>query len=142
MKTKLILKLSFLLIALVVVLAYRSFSESGGLVASLNTAFGISSTPKINWCADHVVDVLWVSAEVPEKLKTLDLAALRNNYCRLNAEPIQGLEIEQVKWAPLAVSSGATGIKSTLEWNKELELFRSGGLPFKSSNLARELVDK
>ena len=142
MKTKLVLKLSILLVGLILVVMYRNFSESGGMVATLNSFFGLSKPPKITWCADNVVDVLWTSTSVPEKLKKLDMSDLRRHYCELNTEAIQGVDLDQVRWAPLAESSGATGIKTVLEWNKELGLFRSGGLPFKSSNLSRELVDK
>ena len=142
MNTKLVLKLSILLFALLMVVMVRNFSGSGSMSGALNSLFGVSRAPKLNWCADHVVDVIWVSSAVPEKLKKLDMADLRNNYCELNTETIQGVELNQVQWLPLAESSGATGVKSVLEWNKELGLFRSGGLPFKSSNLSLELVDK
>lgn len=142
MKTKLVLKLSILLAGLVLIVMYRNFSESGGMIATLNSLFEISKTPKIRWCADNVVDVAWTSAAIPEKLKKLDMSDLRSHYCELNTETIQGVSLDQVQWSPLAESSGATGIRTVLEWNKELELFRSGGLPFKSSNLSRELVDK
>ena len=142
MKTKLVLKLSILLFGLVMVVMFRNFSEKGSLASAFNSLFGITYEPEVNWCADHVVDVAWLSTEIPEKLKKLDMAALRNSYCELKTEAIQGIDIDQVKWVPLAESSGATGKKSVLEWNKELGLFRSGGLPFKSSVLSRELVDK
>lgn len=142
MNTKLVLKLSVLIIGLLMVIMVRNFSGSGSLTSALNSLFGSSSVEKLNWCADHVVDVAWVSTDVPEKLKKLDMAMLRNKYCELKTEAISGVELNKVQWMPLAESSGATGIKTILEWNKELGLFRSGGLPFKSSNLSRELVDK
>lgn len=142
MKTKFVLKLSILLFGLVVVLMFRNFSEKGSLATALNSLFGMEAEAKLNWCADHVVDVAWLSKEIPEKLQKLDMANLRNNYCELKTETIQGVELSQVQWLPLAESSGATGIKTILEWNKELSLFKSGGLPFKSSVLSRELVDK
>ena len=142
MKTKLVLKLSILLFGLVMVVMFRNFSEKGSLAAAINNLFGVTNEPKLNWCADHVVDVAIVSNEAPEKFRKMDISDLRNNYCELNTEPIQGVDLNQVKWSHLAESSGATGIKTVLEWNKELELFRSGGLPFKSSILSRELVDK
>ena len=142
MKTKLVLKLSILLFGLLMVVMFRNFSEKGSFTAYLNTLFGVVEEPRLNWCADHVVDVAFVSTEVPEKLKKMDMSSLRKAYCELRTEPIQGVDLNQVTWAPLAESSGATGIKTILEWNKELALFRSGGLPFKSSILSRELVDK
>lgn len=142
MKTKLVLKLSLLLTGLLLVILFRNLSESGGVVSALNTFFGVSNAPKIKWCADHVVDVVWVSDSVPENLKKMDMADLRNQYCELITEAIHNVNLDQVQWSPLAESSGATGIKTILEWNKELGLFKSAGLPFKSSNLSRVLVDK
>ncbi len=142
MKTKLVLKLSILLAGLIMVVMYRNFAESGGMIATFNSLFGTAKTPKITWCTNNVVDVLWTSEDVPEKLKKLDMSDLRDNYCELNTETIHDVDLNQVQWAPLAESSGPTGIKTVLEWNKELGLFRTGGLPFKSSNLSRELVDK
>ena len=142
MKTKLVLKLSILLTGLLLVLMFRNFSESGGVVAAFNSFFGTTQTPKIKWCADHVVDVVWTSEDVPDHLKKMDMANLREKYCELITEAISGVDLNQVKWSPLAESSGATGIKTVLEWNKELSLFKSADLPFKSSNLSRVLVDK
>ncbi|MEK6628608.1 MAG: hypothetical protein AABY53_08275 [Bdellovibrionota bacterium] len=142
MKTKLVLKLSILLVGLILVAMYRNFAESGGMIAAFNSLFGISKTPTITWCVSNAVDVLWTSEEVPEKLKSLEMSELRGNYCELSTETIHGVDLNQVQWASLAESSGPTGIKTVLEWNKELGLFRTGGLPFKSSNLSRELVDK
>lgn len=142
MNTKLVLKVLILIFGLLMVVVIRNFSGSGNLTTALNSLFGVTNEPKLNWCADHVVDVIWVSDEVPEKLKTLDIASLRSRYCELKTETIQGIDLDQVQWKKLAESSGATGIKTVLEWNKELGLFRSGGLPFKSSNLSLELVDK
>lgn len=142
MNTKLVVKILLLVLGLLMVVLIRNFSGSEGFTASLNSFFGITNEPELNWCAEHVVDVAWLSSEVPEKLKKLDMADLRNHYCELKTEPISGVDLDKVQWSPLAESSGATGIKTVLEWNKELGLFRSGGLPFKSSVLSRELVDK
>lgn len=142
MKIKYILQLSILLSGLLLVIMFRNFSESGGFTSILNAFFSTSKTPKINWCADHVVDVAWTNDSIPENLKKLDMASLRNNYCELTTEAIQGVDLSQVEWVPLAESSGATGIKTVLEWNKEHSLFKSAGMPFKSSNFSRVLVDK
>lgn len=142
MKIKLALKLSLLLAALVLVVLIRNSATHGSMSTLFNSVFNIDSSPKINWCADHVVDVNWTSREVPEKLQKLDLPSLRNNYCELSTEAIQGVDLDKVQWSGLAESHGAAGAKTILEWNKDLGLFRSGGLPFKSSKLNRELVDK
>lgn len=142
MNTKLVLKLLILIFGLLMVVMASQYSGSGGMKAAINSLFGVDTTAgpqKLNWCADHVVDFTWLAAEVPENLKKQDIATLRETYCELKTEAIQGVELDKVRWASLAESSGATGIKTLLEWNQSLGLFRSGGLPFKSSSLSREL---
>jgi hypothetical protein len=141
-KFSLVLKLSILLFALVMVVLVREVSNSGGFKKSVNDLFGIEPVQKLNWCADHVVDVVWTSPDVPEKLKSLDMGELRDNYCQLKTEAISGIDLDKLTWASLAESHGATGLKTLLEWNSASEVFRSGGMPFKSSGLYRQLVDK
>lgn len=142
MKTKLIIKLSVLLFALLLVVLFRQISGSGGFRKGINELFGVVPVQKINWCADHVVDVIWTSNEVPEALQKLEMSSLRDYYCELKTEAISGVDIDKLTWAPLAESSGATGVKTVLEWNKQYEVFKSGGMPFKSSSFSRELLDK
>jgi hypothetical protein len=139
MNKKLILKLLSLVAGLIFVVVLSQYLSSGQMKTALNGLFGVESASKLNWCADHVVDVAWTSPEVPENLKKLSLPNLRDNYCELKIEAISGVELDKVEWAPLAESSGATGIKTILEWNSSLQLFRSGGLPFKSSSLSLQL---
>lgn len=138
MKTKLVLQLSLLLAALVAVLIARNVAENGGLKKTFNAVFGDSEEKKINWCAAHVVDVEWL-AEVPGTLKELSPADRREDYCELAAEDISGIDPDSLSWTPLARSSGATGQSSLLEWNAEHGLFRTGGLPFKSSKFRQQL---
>lgn len=141
MNTKLILKLLILTFGLLMVVMASQYSSSGGMKSAINSLFGVdaASQQKLNWCADHVVDFVWLATEVPENLKKLDIATLRESYCELKTEAIQGVDLDKVQWASLAESGGATGIKTLLEWNQSLGLFRSGGLPFKSSSLSLEL---
>lgn len=142
MKLNLILKVSILVFALFLVILVRNSASKGSFADSINALFGSNSQPKLNWCAEHVVDVAWINANIPEKLKQLDLPRLRNNYCELTTEAIEGVDLDKITWEPLAESTGAAGQKTTLLWNKDHSLFKSGGLPFKSSKLSRELVDK
>ena len=140
MNIKLIFKLSVLVLGLLLVVMFRQTMGSKSFTESLNAMFGGGKTAQVvNWCADHVVDVVWVSDEVPEKLKSLGLSDLRETYCELKTEPILGVDLSTVEWKKLAESSGAAGQKTTLEWNKALNLFRAGGMPFKSSDFGREL---
>lgn len=137
MNTKLVYKLFTLLAGLVFFIVGKSYVE-GGAVKDFFSSFEDKST-KINWCATHTVDFVWISEKVPGTLKQLDSASLRNSYCELKTEDISGIDIDKVQWVTLAESAGAAGAKAVLEWNPENKLFRSGGLPFKSSKLSEEL---
>lgn len=140
MNIKLVFKLSVLILGLLLVFMFRQTMGSKTFTESLSAMFGATKPVNVtNWCADHVVDVVWVSDEVPEKLKSLDLSDLRETYCELKTEPIMGVDLSTVEWKKLAESSGAAGQKTTLEWNKALNLFKAGGMPFKSSDFGREL---
>jgi hypothetical protein len=72
-------------------------------------------------------------------LAKLDMAELRGRICELKTEDINGINLDEVKWSPLAESHGAAGAKTLLEWNADLGVFRSGGMPFKSSDFLKEL---
>lgn len=139
MNTKVIFKIVGLIIGLIFVVMLYNYTSSGSMTRALNSIFGISDENRLNWCADHVVDVTWVASEVPEDLKVLDLPTLRDDYCELKTEAIVGVDIDQISWQPLAESSGAAGAKTVLEWNRTTGLFRTGGMPFKSSELAEQL---
>ena len=129
-----------LVLGLVLVLLFRQQMGSQSFQDVLNAMFGgTKPNNTVNWCADHVVDFAWVSTEVPEKLKSMDMAELRETYCQLTTEPISGVDLSKVEWTKLAESSGAAGQKTVLEWNKALNLFRAGGMPFKSSVFGQEL---
>lgn len=142
MKTNWFLKLSLLVVGLIFVVLIKNSMTSGSIANSFSALFGLSNTPQLNWCAEHVVDVVWIDPQIPEKLKALKLPTLRDRYCQLTTEAIHDLPLEQISWKPLAESHGAAGKKTLLEWSPENGVFQSGGLPFKSSGLLRELVDK
>lgn len=136
------MKIVTLVIGLVLVVMVYNYTSSGSLTRSLNDLFGVSNANSMNWCADHVVDVAWVAPEVPEALKQKPLSDLRRQYCELSTEEIVDLDVDQVQWSPLAESSGAAGQKTVLEWNPQYEVYRAGGMPFKSAKLSQELIQK
>lgn len=142
MNTRLIMKLATLVLGLVFVVMIYSYTSSGSLTRSLNALFGVSNANSINWCADHVVDVKWLATEVPEPLKQKSLSELRRQYCELSTEEIVDLDVDLVEWSPLAESSGAAGHTTVLEWNTQHEVYRTGGMPFKSAKLTQELLQK
>jgi hypothetical protein len=140
MNGKLIVKVLFLVLVFLLVALARQQLGSSGFKESLNALFGVGGAKNaVNWCVDDTVDFQWTNAEVPESMKAESLRSLRNHYCELSTEPIAGVDLEKVTWAPLAESHGPAGQMSKLEWNKENDLFMSGGLPFKSTKLAAEL---
>jgi len=140
MKSKIIFQITVLLLALVLVLKFRDYAGSRTFVETVSSIF---TSPKpantMNWCVDKTVDVTWVSAELSENLKKLDGGDLRDLLCDVQTEPILNLEIDKVTWTPLAESHGPTAQKSLLEWNREYNVFRAGGMPFKSSKLSMDL---
>ena len=141
MNKNLVLKLMFLIFGLVMVLWFRQQMGSQTVTQTLSAMFG--STPdknSFNWCADHVVDLTWMDKQIPSELQAIEMSDLRDRYCRLPIEPINNLDIDKVEWRPLADSSGAAGQRTSLLWNPELKVFKSGGMPFKSSKFALELV--
>jgi len=142
MKIKLAIQLSVLLAGLVLVVMARHVSESGGFKANVNALFGIDHRNELNWCAENVVDVEWTTTDLPEKLKKKSMSDIRSDHCTLKIEAISGIDPDKLEFEMLATSSGATGKHTTLEWNRENAVFRSGGMPFKSTRLTSELLDK
>ena len=140
MKTKLVTKLFILFVGLVLFVTVKFFLQEGGLTGFFSSFEDQSK--RLNWCADHVVDVVFVDTTVSDKLKALAPQRLREDFCELKIEDISGIDLDKVQWSPLAESAGAAGAKTVLEWNRELEVFRSGGLPFKSSALSLEILDR
>lgn len=131
----------FLVLGLVVVLWFRQQMGSQSVTQTLGAMFGsVPAKNTLDWCADHVVDFTWTDTSIPKELREQDMSSLRDRYCRLPVEEIHNVDIDQVQWSPLADSSGAAGRRTTLLWNRDLKLFKSGGMPFKSSKLASELV--
>jgi hypothetical protein len=140
MNAKLVVKVLFLVLILSLVALAREQLGSAGFKEGLNALFGGGGAKNtINWCVADTVDFQWTNAEVPESLKSESLSSLRRHYCELSTEPISDLDLDKVTWSPLAESHGPAGQLSKLEWNKEYSLFRTGGLPFKSTKFAEEL---
>ncbi len=140
MKIKLIFQILVLVFALVLVLKFRDYAGSRSFTETITTLFTSPKPPNtMNWCVDKTVDMTWASSEISENLKKLDAGDLRDLLCEVQTEPILNLEIDKVTWSPLAESHGPTAQKSLLEWNREYNVFRAGGMPFKSVKLSAEL---
>ena len=137
MNAKLIAKLMMLVLGLLLVFLFQQKTGSKNFTEAMRAVFGppeIKNTT--NWCADHVVDFVWTSEQIPVAVKEQDMADLREQYCELKTEAISGIDLDKVVWQPLAESSGAAGAKTKLEWSPDMALFRAGGMPFMSSEFA------
>lgn len=140
MNKKLVLKILVLVFIFLLVVMFRQSLGSTSFKDALGTLFGVGKpTNTIKWCVENSVDFLWTNADVPESLKQSDITYLRINYCELATEPISGVDLDKITWEPLAESRGPAGQLSKLEWSKQHEVFRAGGMPFKSSAFAAEL---
>lgn len=143
MNAKLLVKVLFLALVLLLVILARQQLGSMSFKEGVNAFFGIGGQKNmITWCVDNTVDVLWTNAEVAEKMKDYDLSYLRKHYCELPTEPIAGVDIDKVTWTPLAESRGPAGQLSKLEWSAEHGVFKAGGMPFKSNAFSEELKTK
>jgi len=143
MNPKLLVKVLFLALVLLLVILARQQLGSVSFKEGLNALFGIGGQKNmITWCVDNTVDVLWTNAQVAEAMKEHDLSYLRNHYCELPTEPIAGFDIDKEEWAPFAKSQCPAGQLSKLEWNSENAVFKAGGMPFKSTAFAEELKNK
>ena len=137
---KLVFKLLVLVFIFLIVVMFRQYTGSKTFKESVGMLFGVGGPSNTtNWCVENTADILWTTTEVSENMKQQDVPYLRSHICELTTEPIAGVDIDKVSWAPLAESHGPAGQLSKLEWNKELSLFRAGGMPFKSSKFAKDL---
>lgn len=139
MSLKNLLKVVLLVVALIAVFITREVTFSPKFKDQVAQFFGVYSQKHVSWCADHVIDVTVVDATVSVVFKNTPMTELRDKYCSLPVENINHIDLESVKWDVLLESAGATGIKTQLQWNQQLELFRYKGLPFKSAVFANKL---
>jgi hypothetical protein len=142
MNLKTILKISLLVLGLIVVFVAKNATFSPKFKDEVAKFFGVYSQRYITWCADHVVDVSVIDPIVSPSFKNLPMTELREKYCSLPVENINHIDLDSVAWTVLFESAGATGIKTHLQWNEQMNLFRFKGLPFKSTALAFKLKQR
>lgn len=138
MNIKLIFKVSVLLFALVLVIAGRKFFSSSGFQQKANDVFA-TEAKSFQWCSADRKIFVWTEPLFMQKYKNQPQANLAKRFCLLMAETIQGVDLKTVDWTQIATSVDSEGQTVVLEWNKEKNLFRADGLPFKSSSLSREI---
>jgi hypothetical protein len=138
MSIKLIFKISVLVFALVLVVMGRKFFNSPGFQKNADEIFSVAANP-FQWCSFERNQFTWTLPRLSLKYKNLPPTELAKKFCLIQAETIQGVDLKSVTWTPIAESVDSEGEQVILEQNIEKQLFRAGGLPFKSSSLSREI---
>ncbi|MBC7420956.1 MAG: hypothetical protein H7328_09525 [Bdellovibrio sp.] len=135
------LKVGILGIALFMVIGGIGFFNSMDFKKSINDFFGFD-VKVYTWCPNHTVDFQWKNEAIPEKWKKASPSEIQAKFCQVSMEPIRNVDLAKLTFKPLLKAQSATAQTALLEWNSEAHVFRAQGLPFYSSSLSRELVDK
>ncbi len=141
MGSKIFIKISILFVALAMVYGATRFFTSTEFKSTLTELFG-NGLKTYAWCPDHAVDFEWLDSQISVKWKAADWTSIQKRFCRLTMEPIQNIDLTQVKFVPLLKVQSAHAKVAHLEWNAGLNVFRANGLPFYSTSLAREILDR
>ncbi len=135
------LKAGILLIALFLVIAGMGFFNSLDFTKSINHFFGFD-VKVYTWCPANTVDFEWLDESIPEKWKKATPAQIEAAFCKVAMEPIRNVDLQKTSLKPLLKAQSATAQTALLEWNMAARVFQAAGLPFYSTSLSRELVDK
>lgn len=141
MTQKLFIKVGLLLIALFMVVGAMVFFSSLDFKKSVTQFFGFD-VKSYTWCPEHTVDFQWLDENVPEKWKQAKPTDVQTRFCRVGMEPIRNVDLQKIRFKPLLKAQSATMQTALLEWDPESGVFQAQGLPFYSSSLSRELLDK
>ena len=141
MLNKSFLKAGILLIALAMVIGGMGFFNSLDFKKSINNFFGFD-VKTYTWCPEHTVDMLWLDDSVPETWKKAGSSEIQSKFCSVAMQPIQNVDLQKMIFQPLLKAQSATAKTALLEWNSKERVFKANGLPFYSTSLSRELVDK
>lgn len=141
MKKNGLLKALTLTFALLIVILVVRFVNGPEFQESLNTFFG-PPVKTFAWCPDHTTDFKWNDTVLATKFSGQSPNNLKKMLCSPAVEPIENIEIDQVEFTPLVSALSAEAKVVELEWNPKNRIFRSQGMPFKSSTLARDLLDE
>lgn len=97
----------------------------------------------MNWCPDHVVDVVWElnsTSKIENAWLTTDAQKIATTFCSIVMEPVDIVDKDVVQFFPLLTAISAEGKKITLEWNKEKGLFKVQEISFKSTESLKKLI--
>lgn len=144
MKQKLILKVSFLICCLILVVIIMNYSTSIRFKQGLSQFFS-ESGQTMKWCPEHVIDFKWLeeslTLQAKEKWSHATPKQIQEVFCSVLIEPIENRDLTKIQFKPLLLALSAEAKSALLEWSPESKMYRVQGMPFKSTRLTRELLD-
>ncbi len=142
MNKKIFLQVFMLAILLVMVLMAMGYTKSSNFKSLVKLVFGVNESKAYTWCPDHAIDFVWKDPRAKEKFKALDNWTLEKQFCSLEMEPLQGVDLAQIQFKPLLRVQSAEAKVGLLEFSREAKVFQVNGLPFSSTYLRREILDE
>jgi hypothetical protein len=141
MLQKVFIKVSILVFALCLVWGATSFFASNDFKKSVADLFA-TDVKTYSWCPDHSIDFEWLDQAVSEKWKKASSGDIQSRFCKLTLETIQGVDLAKLSFKPLLKVQSAEAKTALLEWNPQSSVFQVNGLPFYSTSLSREILDR
>lgn len=142
MVQKIFIKVLLLFISLGLVYAAMSFFASSDFKQSVSDLFGGSSLKTYGWCPDHSIDFEWLDASVSPKWKSASADDIRQRFCRVTLKPLLNVDLSKISFKPLLKVQSAEAKTAQLEWSPGTSVFQANGMPFYSTSLGREILDK
>lgn len=131
---KLLLRVGFLVICLVIALALMNFVSSGSFKKELNDIF-TSNVKTLKWCPDHTVDFEWLDSSAAFQIwKDAKPDEIMKNFCVLTVESFEKPNAD-VEFRPLLKANSTEDKVAILEWNSKMQIFRVQGIVFESVSL-------
>ncbi len=85
-----------------------------------------------DWCPEKTKDILVVQFQ--KKIKAIDEVQA---ICKVEVGPVEQDWLKEAEWSVILIAQSESGLKSVLEFDSRHQIFRSGGLPFKSESLTQ-----
>lgn len=141
MVQKIFIKVSILFLALAMVYGGMNFFGSAEFKQNLADIFG-NGLKTYSWCPDHALDFQWMDSSISQRWKNASWPSIHKRFCTVTMEPIKNVDLTKISFKPLLKVQSAEAKTAQLEWNAELSLFQANGMPFYSTSLTREILDK
>lgn len=141
MVQKIFIKVSILFVALAMVYGAMNFFGSAEFKQNVADLFS-GGAKTYTWCPDHAVDFQWLDEGISQNWKNASWPKIQKRFCKITMEPIKNIDLTKVSFKPLLKVQSAEAKVAQLEWNAELGVFQANGMPFYSTSLVREILDK